>query len=511
MAGQTKQSTRNRKIEPLNWADTANAPALKGMVSFLDIHPDEVRSGHFKDVPPDPDPRLNATGDTLTGSESLTDLAPLSTSPAGTVIEMRPKLAHGLLVDTGTQAPPPHSERKDAPVSDSLKVSYATPHSDPLPVSESPTQARFVIGSIPSQNRKIRKCRLSQDAHSAGEETLYKILWDEGKPEKHDPQGSRVVRIGYAELANRARMHKVNVRLNLASLSAKLAIEQSGDFNSREMLAKTYRVLSYKEILERRRAAGLEYVIRQKNVVFVTDKGQPIPLAGLLQKGKAAPSRSRSPKNVGDDTNAPSTAGEAGPISDSTPISESMMGADLEHVSKVLNAYWSADDAAALQLIHACRAVRADAKADEIAFFVSEKAEMTRANRAIHNPVGLILRAVPQCFEGYSFDAFRERRRQSIRLAEAEKARKAEDDLALKEWMIRDAHDALANPLSSEESRRRAEEVLAFYRGIKHLILLSLRLSLSRRVSEHAGILEGGPSGIPRKGRCHRSYAELGE
>ena len=88
-----------------------------------------------------------------------------------------------------------------------------------------------------------------------------------------NPLGSRTVRIGYAELANRARMHKANVRLNLASLTAKLAIEQSGDFSSRDMIAKSYRVLSYKEILERRRAAGLEYVIRQKNVIFVTPDG----------------------------------------------------------------------------------------------------------------------------------------------------------------------------------------------------------------------------------------------
>ena len=106
-----------------------------------------------------------------------------------------------------------------------------------------------------------------------------------------NPLGSRTVRIGYAELANRARMHKANVRLNLASLTAKLAIEQSGDFSSRDMIAKSYRVLSYKEILERRRAAGLEYVIRQKNVIFVTPTGVPIELPGLPQakKGKKNP------------------------------------------------------------------------------------------------------------------------------------------------------------------------------------------------------------------------------
>ena len=127
-----------------------------------------------------------------------------------------------------------------------------------------------------------------------------------------NPLGSRTVRIGYAELANRARMHKANVRLNLASLTAKLAIEQSGDFSSRDMIAKSYRVLSYKEILERRRAAGLEYVIRQKNVIFVTPTGVPIELPGLPQAKKG--------KNK--------SAHDTQPVSDSHPVGESLPESD---------------------------------------------------------------------------------------------------------------------------------------------------------------------------------------
>ena len=80
MAGQPKQPTRNRKIEPLNWAEAANSPALKGMMSFLDIKPEEVRSGHFKDVPSDSDSHVVPVGDTLTGSASLSGAETLANS-----------------------------------------------------------------------------------------------------------------------------------------------------------------------------------------------------------------------------------------------------------------------------------------------------------------------------------------------------------------------------------------------------------------------------------------------
>jgi hypothetical protein len=272
-------------------------------------------------------------------------------------------------------------------------VSEALSDSVPLPVSESPAMSGMlpvsvssmtisvVRGSIPSQNRKIRKCRLSQDAHSAGEETLYRILWEEGKPESANPLASRTVRIGYAELANRARMHKANVRLNLANLTAKLAIEQSGDFSSRDMIAKSYRVLSYKEILESRRAAGLEYVIRQKNVVFVTATGVPIELPGLPQAKKGK-------KNSAYDTQP---VGDSHPVGETLPDSEALIGsengfdlqADLVCVSKAMNTYWTVDDAATDQLIRACRKIRPDAQAEEIAFFVREKLELARSNRNI--------------------------------------------------------------------------------------------------------------------------------
>jgi hypothetical protein len=256
-------------------------------------------------------------------------------------------------------------------------------------------------------------------------------------------------------------MHKANVRLNLASLAAKLAIEQSGDFSSRDMIAKSYRVLSYKEILERRRAAGLEYVIRQKNVIFVTPTGVPIELPGLPQAKKGK-------KNQAYDTQPVS---DAPPVGESLPDSETRTGsengfdlqADMACVSKAMNTYWTVDDAATDQLIRACRKIRPDAEAEEIAYFVREKLELTRTNRNITNPIGLILATVPQSFSGYSFDTFRQRRQESKRLAEEERLRKEEDDRRMRVWMVRHAQEMLAKPNTTDKQKREAEAIIALY------------------------------------------------
>jgi len=478
MAGQSKQPTRNRKIEPLNWAEAAKSPALKGMMSFLDIKPEEVRSGHFHDVPTEYDPASEPVSETPTGGESLAPIGTARVPPTKAVIEIRLKHNQSPLPSASQTGPNIGAQNSPSPVSESRPVRDTQPVGDPpptsdmQPVSESHYGAGFILGSVPSQNRRIRKCRLSQDAHSAGEETLYRILWEEGRPESANPLGSRLVRIGYAELANKARMHKANVRLNLANLMAKLAIEQSGDFNSRDMIAKAYRVLSYKEILERRRAAGLEYVIRQKNVVFVSPNGEPILLPGLTQKGR----RKSGTKPAGQRSVSDSySIGEPLPVRASPPISESLIGgklpvsdADLTCVSKALNTYWTVDDGAANQLIRACRQVRPDAQAEEIAFFVTEKLELTRSNRGINNPVGLILATVPQSFSGYSFETFRNRRQESKRLAEEERIRKAEEDRMFLEWLIRDAQQTLENPASSEKRRLEARDVLQRYSQPQH-------------------------------------------
>ena len=61
MSEPSRRSSRH-KIEPLNYAEMAKAPALKGAISFLDVSAADVRSGNFESF----GPRPVATSDTET-------------------------------------------------------------------------------------------------------------------------------------------------------------------------------------------------------------------------------------------------------------------------------------------------------------------------------------------------------------------------------------------------------------------------------------------------------------
>src|ERR1700674_5295780 len=45
-----RKRTRRHVIEPLSYTEAAQSPALKGMMSFLDITPETIRKGHYPDV-----------------------------------------------------------------------------------------------------------------------------------------------------------------------------------------------------------------------------------------------------------------------------------------------------------------------------------------------------------------------------------------------------------------------------------------------------------------------------
>src|SRR5215831_18119571 len=115
-----------------------------------------------------------------------------------------------------------------------------------------------------------RLARLAQDGHSHAEQAVYAALWDAGVPQ---PDGNRTVITGLGRLSKAARLSENNCRLNIRSLILKLALEEIGAENSRAGIGKTYRAYSYTAILERRRSAGMEWVIRTKGVRFVNREG----------------------------------------------------------------------------------------------------------------------------------------------------------------------------------------------------------------------------------------------
>jgi hypothetical protein len=116
------------------------------------------------------------------------------------------------------------------------------------------------------QRPKARRARTVEDGHSHAEQSLYSVLWERAKSHNSD---ARVITIGFGTMSHLARLSLNNCRQNVRSLIHKLAVEEIRAELSNEKIGKTYLVYGNAAILRRRKASGLEWVIRTKGVVFV--------------------------------------------------------------------------------------------------------------------------------------------------------------------------------------------------------------------------------------------------
>jgi hypothetical protein len=125
---------------------------------------------------------------------------------------------------------------------------------------------------------RIRKCAAAHDGHSLGEEVLYQALW---KAAAGEPTGERTIVIGWRGMSQLCRMTPKNCKINTQRLIRKLALEILSPYNTPESIGTTYRIFPSEAILRRRRAAGLEWVVRSRGVEFV-DPSTGIPLSAHL-------------------------------------------------------------------------------------------------------------------------------------------------------------------------------------------------------------------------------------
>jgi len=325
------------------------------------------------------------------------------------------------------------------------------------------TPAVVSVPLVPGIGRsKIRKCVLAQDGHSLGEEAIYQILWRSGTPETEDPNGARVISIGAADIGMRANMAKKNVRQNISRLYEKLAIEIIEDFETVSSKPRRYRVYSSKQILERRRAAGLEYVLRNKGVVFCSASGAEIKALPVDQKTPGdetliRPALSKRQRHlqqaeVRRDATLPVHA-------QSTEIPPE----DLRQISEALNLYGLVNEDVAIQLVRNCRREKSDAMVAEILFFVREKMELIKSNRAIANPVGLILATVPKSFVGQAFVEFRNRMLNQAELAAEDENRRRREEEEMRNWLqeqVSICENIVNDATKSQQERDVAEQRL---------------------------------------------------
>lgn len=243
---------------------------------------------------------------------------------------------------------------------------------------------------------KLRKAVLAQDGHSSGEEMLYQALWRNGKPET---ENTRIITAGWDRMSKLARLTPRNTKLNCNKLVQKLSLEVTAEEDSFRRIGRTYRVFSYGRILERRKAAGMEWIRKTRGVEFVD---------GPIEKGTV--SLSTTVVEKGGDTVVErdrDTVVERGTLLDSSSKrkrkTSSSAVAETDDDGPIVELFrreLPTDDEAVRRLVQACREVDAAATGREIAHFTALKLSQIRAMRSVRNPMGFLIEAVPKCFRG---------------------------------------------------------------------------------------------------------------
>jgi hypothetical protein len=149
------------------------------------------------------------------------------------------------------------------------------PTVEPIKPTPSTVGTQATVDRFPA---KEFRARTVQDAHTIWEQMLYEAMWRLGAR----GDDVRMVRAGYRTLAKAAHQSDKAVSRNLETLEAKLAIETTAPEDTHHRVGRTYRVYSFRAILERRRATGLEWVRRYRNAVSLSTVDTQSTVDGMV-------------------------------------------------------------------------------------------------------------------------------------------------------------------------------------------------------------------------------------
>jgi hypothetical protein len=253
----SKRSKRKPAMEPLGWDEIVSQPGMGGYLSFLNgpvplphlqgsataLAPDPGVVSHSGSGT-EPDPHL--------GSEIVPNPVVVPGPPLDSVPDLTTTPDPVTVPDVGTTEVTPGS------ISPSGVVS-------PLSIASAPEVVSIPAAQL-GQRLRIRRCAATHDGHSLGEEVLYQAIWKAARPESAE---ARTIVIGWRGMSQLCRMTPKNCKINTQRLMRKLALEVLSPYNTPESIGTTYRIYSDQAIFERRRAAGLEWVVRSRGVEFV--------------------------------------------------------------------------------------------------------------------------------------------------------------------------------------------------------------------------------------------------
>jgi len=327
----------------------------------------------------------------------------------------------------------------------------------PVPRDEPPVP--LTPGTVPyippvltmgtAQAARLVRANTVQDGHTIWEQAIYDALWRQATPVAAD---YRELAIGYRHIAALTGLGLKTIQRNMKGLAHKLTLEPVGRYDPDTRTPKTYRIYSFRAILDRRRAAGLEWVLINRQGVTLTTA----PTVTAVPTVAGVPTEPPLPTVASVPTLAPESVPTVAPP-DSPHGGRSFRAGAQEPsatsssalrtpVGELLRRYLPADDDAVARLVEGCLRADPTATAEEIVHFAGLKLAQHRHMRGIQNPIGLLIESVPKCFAG---DLIREYRDELGRRAGQgrDEARKILDDP-----QASDADRVLARRILSEES-----------------------------------------------------------
>ena len=105
----------------------------------------------------------------------------------------------------------------------------------------------------------MRRAFSVQHGHTPVQQAIYSAMWSTAMKQ---PDGSRIIQIGYGHLAHRTGLHKSTICRNIRRLQSNYSIELVESANPAQAAGATYRVNSFRVILQRRREAHLDWISR---------------------------------------------------------------------------------------------------------------------------------------------------------------------------------------------------------------------------------------------------------
>jgi len=334
---------------------------------------------------------------------------------------------------------------------------------------------------------RVRRISQAQDALSLVEEKVYNLLWGTKNQRKDE---FRLVHYSLQRIASEARINIKTVRELIPRLIEKGFIHIEHEADARRNIPTLYKVSSYAAVLNDQRRRGRLYAAKTgKGVVYVhsvsaslspqdpsdtsTPMGfepQPVGLRPIGFETKPTGAAPMGAMGVGvskpmGPVGSPSILGIYTDNKDRQPTSAATFSALVRCIQDVLGA--EPDTALLNSLIEACHqnailTTGEPATEDELLYFANSKARVIFKSPNIRNHLAVLRKAVPECFLGESFRAYRTAaavRKQ--RQADAEQRTDAEQAQRQREADEAEARYALWARISEAHKDERGYDMLA--------------------------------------------------